>query len=46
MLQGFKMVYSVVPDDTQMISSLSVKVITATQCQIKINVHHYFLAAG
>lgn len=42
MLQGFQMVYSVVPDDIRMIPSLSAKMLRATQYQIKINVHHWF----
>lgn len=42
MLQGFQMVYSVVPDETQMTPSLSVKVLRGTQYQVKINAYHYF----
>lgn len=42
MLQGFQMVYSVIPDETQMTPSLSVKVLRDIQCQVKINAYHYF----
>jgi len=42
MLQRLQMVYSVVPGDTQTISSLPVKMLRATQCQIIVNVHYCF----